>query len=249
MNSPFGVSSVKQCSYSPREGYGPSAAMFCPPASSFVCAYQVRGDPYTSGGTQRSICQRFTAGYFGSFLSSMRSRSNTLQTSRQSTRGGSSPTQRDSSVRQNDSVRRQVRVSAPRFPVSHASREGPESLYSWREVNSLHDKFVLAAIEHEVGNFRRRALNNRGIFASRRRTAENRSRLHVAGTRVELHTDVRGNQRAEISDIPLAVHSKKNQNHGFLLSASCCCAAKQQKDSRGDNSLHELLFVRCAGKV
>src|SRR6266704_3617805 len=74
-NSPRGPSSVRQCSYSPRDGYGPSAGMLTSFSRSIVCAYHARGEPYVSGGTQRSMCQRLTAGYFGSWRSSMTSRS------------------------------------------------------------------------------------------------------------------------------------------------------------------------------
>ena len=35
---------VKQCSYSPRAGYGPSAGMLRPSAISIVCAYHARGE-------------------------------------------------------------------------------------------------------------------------------------------------------------------------------------------------------------
>src|SRR6266568_3403676 len=45
---------------------------------------ELRKEPYVSGGTQRSMCQRFTAGYFGSFLSSMHSRNKAPCSSRSS---------------------------------------------------------------------------------------------------------------------------------------------------------------------
>ncbi len=44
-NSPPGPSTVKQCSYSPRSGYGPSAATLFPPSRSTVCAYHAPRRP------------------------------------------------------------------------------------------------------------------------------------------------------------------------------------------------------------
>lgn len=71
MNSPDVFCSVKQCSYSPREGYGPSVATRIPSSISSVCAHHVSGDPKDSGGIQRSTCQRFVGKYFGTRRSSM----------------------------------------------------------------------------------------------------------------------------------------------------------------------------------
>src|SRR5208337_373361 len=82
--SPFGPCSVKQCSYSPRSGYGPNAGTLAPFALSTVFAYHSRGDPYVSGGTQRSTCQRFTCGYFGSSRNSTTSRTKSPCASRSS---------------------------------------------------------------------------------------------------------------------------------------------------------------------
>ncbi len=74
MNSPDGVAKVKQCSYSPRAGYGPSAAIRIPSSISVVCSYHISGDPYDSAGIHRSMCHRSTGKYFGTRRVSITSR-------------------------------------------------------------------------------------------------------------------------------------------------------------------------------
>ena len=81
-----------------------------------------------------------------------------------------------------------------------------------REIERFHDEFVVATIEKEVGDCRYLAIDDRRVLAHGRGTLKHTSWFQLAGTGVQLHTDVWRDHGAEHRNVKFAVYTKEDEH-------------------------------------
>src|SRR5260370_31870433 len=141
-------------------------------------------------------------------------------------------------VRRSGQLGPRGRDDAPLPPACRAFRGALESFCPRREFQCLHDEFVRATVQYELGDFSHLALDDCRVSAHRGLAPKHRSRVELRRPGIELHADIRRDHRPENGHILLVVHAKKDEHQRIGFAARRDHHAQQENDSSHDNSSH-----------
>jgi hypothetical protein len=116
--------------------------------------------------------------------------------------------------------------------------KGPVSFSTGSKIQRFHDKFVIAAIEHDLADFADLAFDDRIVLARKHLAGEHGARGELPGSGIELNADVWGNHRAQNGDVMLVIHAQKDEEQRLRLAARSDGPAKQEQSAGDKRSSH-----------
>src|SRR5229473_5922139 len=98
-------------------------------------------------------------------------------------------------------------------------KEKTSASFARREVDRLHNKLVIAAVQYQVGDLRDFGFDDGVVIAQRRGALEHRSRFEFPRAGIKLDADIRGDHRPKDGNILRTVHANKNEDKRIGLAA------------------------------